>query len=191
MKDFKIIVSGYGGQGVLTLAEIIALAGQKKGFQVQQAELHGLAQRGGSLRTDISFGREVLSPLIKKGDVDLIISLDLLEALRSCQWSDPTKTIVLTNSTVFWPDERKISTLKTEKKIRRLSKELKIVEADKIVQKLTNQKMAVNIYLLGAALREKLLPFDAKTAWSIVARKLKGKFLEENRKVFDQARKEQ
>lgn len=187
MNKQDIIVCGYGGQGVLTLAEIIARSGVKAGFQVSQAELHGLAQRGGALQVQVRLRKEISPPLIKRGGADLIVSLDLLEALRACSWANPEKTMVLSNSAIFWPYQSQISVQDTEQEIRELVKELKIVEADRIVEEMTGQKMAVNIFILASVLKEKLLPFDRQLAWQVVAEKLKGKSLEENKRVFDKA----
>jgi len=189
MEKLDIIVSGYGGQGVLTLAEIIARSGVKAGYQVSQAELHGLAQRGGALKVQVRIGKGSPSPLIKEGGADLIISLDLLEALRSCHWADPDKTIVVSNSVIFWPYQSKIPVAETKQKIKALVKRLDIFEGDKIVEKMTGQKMAVNIFILASALKENLLPFDSQLVWQVIAEKLKGKALTANRRVFKQGLK--
>jgi indolepyruvate ferredoxin oxidoreductase, beta subunit len=193
IENFNIIISGYGGQGVLTLAEIIARTGVRAGYQVRQAELHGLAQRGGALRAHIRLGQEIYSPLVRRGGADLIISLDLLETWRSCYWAGVDRTTILTNSTIFWPYSSQLPITEadeTKKKIRKFAQKLKVVVADDIVEKLTGQKMAVNIFLLGLALKDGSLPLSFKETWRSIEEKVKGKFLAENRKVFDQALKD-
>ena len=100
---FNMVVAGYGGQGVLTLAKILARAAFMAGFDVKQAELHGLSQRGGSLTCHIRFGEEVYSPLVCAGGADLIIALEAAEALRACKFASPGKTVALTNTKLFSP----------------------------------------------------------------------------------------
>ena len=102
-KTFNVIAAGYGGQGVLTLAKILARATVMAGLDVRQAELHGLSQRGGSLDCHIRFGEEVHSPLVCAGRADLIIALEAAEALRVCKFSNPDRTVVLTNAKLFSP----------------------------------------------------------------------------------------
>jgi indolepyruvate ferredoxin oxidoreductase beta subunit len=183
-----IIISGYGGQGVLTLAEIISKSALKSNFNVKQTELHGLAQRGGALRAHVRISdKEISSPLISRSKADLIIGLDLLEAWRSGYWASKDKTIVLANSNIFWPYPDEIDQKKAQQEIENFSKELIVEDADKIVEKITGQKRSVNIYMLALAIKNKLLPFDKKVAWQAVEDKLKGKGLKENKEVFGKA----
>ncbi len=179
MKEFNLIVVGYGGQGVLSLAKIISSSALKQGYQVKQAELHGLAQRGGSLQCHVRFGEEINSPLIKKAD--LIISLETVEALRACSFADEN-TNIITNSKIFrFPyDSNSIFS-----KIKKHTNHLHTVDADKIVKSLTGNIMGVNIYVLGSALKNKILPLEKKLIWKTLEEKLNKKYLEENKKVFE------
>ena len=72
--NFNIIISGIGGQGIITLTRILAEAALLQGLDVKTSELHGLSQRGGSVETHIRFGRNIFSPLVRQGSADLIIS---------------------------------------------------------------------------------------------------------------------
>ena len=93
-KTFNLIVTGYGGQGVLTITKIITTAAMLQGYDVKEAELHGLAQRGGSLDCHVRFGSKVYSPIVPRGKADLIISLESLEALRACYWANENTDIL-------------------------------------------------------------------------------------------------
>lgn len=73
--NFNIIISGIGGQGVITLTRILAETAFLEGYDVKTSELHGLSQRGGSVETHIRFGKNIYSPLIMPSQVDLIIDL--------------------------------------------------------------------------------------------------------------------
>ncbi len=182
-----IIISGYGGQGVLTLAQLISLAGLESGLEVKQSELHGLAQRGGSLQAHVRVSKEkIYSPLIAKGSADLIIAMDLLEGWRAQEFADKVKTTSLINDNIFWPyQENKIDKKEAKEIIEKSSQSAKYVDSDKIVKDLTGGKRSVNIHLFAQAIGKDLLPFDKDLAWKVVEKKLKGKGLAENRKVFE------
>lgn len=78
----QIIIAGVGGQGTVAAGHVLAMAGLYAGFDVKLSEIHGMAQRGGSVLSQIRFGQKVLSPVIEKGSADLMIAFEWLEALR-------------------------------------------------------------------------------------------------------------
>ena len=84
MKVTNIIITGLGGQGVLTAAGIVADVAFRCGFEVKQSELHGLSQRGGSVTSDVRFGREVFSPMVPSGEADflVVVAPDQMEVNR-------------------------------------------------------------------------------------------------------------
>jgi indolepyruvate ferredoxin oxidoreductase, beta subunit len=71
----SIIVAGLGGQGVLMASDILAEAAFAAGYDVKKAEVHGMSQRGGSVTSDVRFGREVLSPMVPSGEADFLLVL--------------------------------------------------------------------------------------------------------------------
>ncbi len=78
----NILMAGVGGQGVILASEIVSEAMMRSGFDVKKSEVHGMAQRGGSVTTHVRFGTKVYSPLIKAGEVDILFSFELLETVR-------------------------------------------------------------------------------------------------------------
>ena len=76
MKTVNILFCGTGGQGILTAAEIAGLAAMYDGYHVKKSEVHGIAQRGGSVESHLRFGKEVFSPIIAGGEVDFILAFD-------------------------------------------------------------------------------------------------------------------
>lgn len=78
----NLIFAGVGGQGVLLIAEVAALAALAAGHDVKQTEVHGVSQRGGSVESHVRFGPAVHSPLVSLGQADVVIGLEKLEALR-------------------------------------------------------------------------------------------------------------
>lgn len=78
----NFLLAGVGGQGVLVAADVVALMGLELGLDVKKSEVHGIAQRGGSVSSQVRWGRLVQSPLIRAGEVDYLIAFERLEALR-------------------------------------------------------------------------------------------------------------
>jgi len=180
--SFNLIITGYGGQGILTLADIIAKAAILQGHDVKEAELHGLAQRGGSLNCHVRFGKKINSPLVTQGGADLIISLEAVEALRACYWAN-SKTKILTNSKIF---RVKADLKQIINKIKKISKNLDIMDADSIVEKMKQRNMMVNIFVLGYALSKRLLPLKKELVWKAIEERIRKRFLEQNKKVFEE-----
>jgi len=71
----NIIVAGLGGQGVITASDILADAAFRAGFDVKKSELHGMSQRGGSVSSDVRYGRQVFSPMVPPGEADFLVVL--------------------------------------------------------------------------------------------------------------------
>jgi len=92
---YDIILSGVGGQGVLSLAAVIATAAAEAGFQVRQSEVHGMAQRGGAVMAHMRIADgEIYSDLIGLGTADMILSMEPLESLRYLPWLAPGGILV-------------------------------------------------------------------------------------------------
>src|SRR5512138_617676 len=103
LKVTNIFLSGVGGQGTILASNILGEVFLKAGYDVKKAEVHGMAQRGGDVTTHFRFGSRVYSPLIKQGEVDYLISFELLEALRYINWVKPGGTIILNNYAILPP----------------------------------------------------------------------------------------
>jgi indolepyruvate ferredoxin oxidoreductase beta subunit len=190
MKVFNLVVVGYGGQGVLSLAEIIGKAALKQGFDVREVELHGLVQRGGSLQCHVRFGEKVFSPMVRKAGADLIIALEALEGLRACYYANREKTILLTDKRVLSPspvDEEKISLEELISEMKKFVKKVETVEASKIVESLTRDIAMSNVFMLGYSIAKNLLPIKKEIAWEAVSERIRPQFLETNKKVFEEA----
>ena len=91
----NIILAGVGGQGILSIATVIGEAALSEGLYLKQAEVHGMSQRGGDVQSNLRISSEpIFSDLIEKGDADLIISLEPMEALRYVSYLKPDGWIV-------------------------------------------------------------------------------------------------
>jgi len=90
MSDTRsIMLVGVGGQGIILASEVVCQALLNAGLQVKKSEVHGMAQRGGSVRTDVRFGTEVHAPLIAAGEADLLVAFEQMEALRYAHFLRP------------------------------------------------------------------------------------------------------
>ena len=72
----SILLAGVGGQGILRASDILCLAIMESGLDVKKSEVHGMAQRGGSVTSHVRYGKNVYSPIAKKGDVDILLSFE-------------------------------------------------------------------------------------------------------------------
>lgn len=110
-----IILSGVGGQGILSIATVIGRAALAEGLQIKQAEVHGMSQRGGDVQSHLRISSsEIRSDLIPRGGADLIISLEPMESLRYLEWLAAdgwvvTNTVPVVNI-LNYPDEKSLET---------------------------------------------------------------------------------
>jgi indolepyruvate ferredoxin oxidoreductase beta subunit len=97
-----VMLCGVGGQGTILAADVLAKTAAAAGLQVKLSEVHGMAQRGGSVDTVVRFGDEVSSPLTDPGEVDHLVSFELIEAARRIHWVRPEGRL-LVNTRTIWP----------------------------------------------------------------------------------------
>ncbi len=182
----KIIIAGVGGQGVLLLTDIIAQAAIAAEYNVKQYEVHGMSQRGGSVVCDLEFSRDAIhSPIIGKGEADLIIASEPLEALRTIDYLKKTGVIVY-NSREIDPMPVSIGKAEYPEKIEEKFKENKIkysiIDATSLAIKAGNVK-ALNVVMLGAATL--FLPFDSVIWVKAIKEVIPEKLLTLNMKAFE------
>jgi indolepyruvate ferredoxin oxidoreductase beta subunit len=144
-----IILSGVGGQGILSIAAAIGLAALSNDLYLKQSEVHGMSQRGGDVQSHLRISDEpVLSDLIPYGKADLIISVEPMESLRYLPWLSE-KGWLVTNSNPFIniPDYPPLDDILTE--IKQIKNHI-IIDADGIA-KASGSARSGNIVILGAA----------------------------------------
>ena len=147
---YDILLCGVGGQGVLSIAAIIALSAMADGLQVRQSEVHGMSQRGGGVQAHLRISdSRIASDLIPTGQADMILSMEPLESLRYLS-SLSTSGVVITSDAPFvnipnYPDVQKVyDTISALPKSR-------IVKSAELAKEAGNAK-AENMVLVGAAL---------------------------------------
>jgi indolepyruvate ferredoxin oxidoreductase, beta subunit len=154
-----IVLSGVGGQGILSIAATIGLAAIENNLFLKQSEVHGMSQRGGDVQSHLRLsGKPVSSDLIPYGKADLIISVEPMESLRYLPWLSKSGWLV-TNSTPFIniPDYPPIDEILKE--IRKI-KNHKIIDADTIAKEAGSSRSG-NMVILGAASHHLDLPFTS------------------------------
>ncbi|MCL2168282.1 MAG: indolepyruvate oxidoreductase subunit beta [Lentimicrobiaceae bacterium] len=153
-----IILAGVGGQGILSIASIIGYAALKKGLTLKQAEVHGMSQRGGDVQSHFRLAdHEIASDLIPKGQADLIISVEPMEALRYLPWLSKEGWLISNDqpfiNTVNYPSVEKIYA-----ELDKLRHKV-VVNADKMAKELGAARSA-NMVILGAASPHIAIPFE-------------------------------
>ena len=154
-----IILSGVGGQGILSIAAAIGIAALDNHLHLKQAEVHGMSQRGGAVQSHLRISeKEISSDLIPLGNVDLIISVEPMESLRYLPWLSESGWLI-TNTTPFIniPDYPDIKELMVE--IDKLPHHIAI-NADEIARQVKSPR-ASNIVMLGAASPFLDLPYES------------------------------
>lgn len=99
----NVIISGVGGQGILTASEILALCAMEEGLDVKKSEVHGMSQRGGSVVSFVKFGKKIYSPLIEKGTGDVILAFERAEALRWRGYLKKQGGVLIMNTLKIYP----------------------------------------------------------------------------------------
>ncbi len=183
-----IILAGVGGQGILTIANVIGLASIDAGLFIKQAEVHGMSQRGGDVHSDLRISdKEIASDLIPEGKCDLIIAVEPMESLRYVPMLD-NEGWLITNTTPFvnitdYPDIDDVL-----KEIESHKNHVAI-DAEKIAKDLGSKKSA-NMVILGAASPFIGIPEEKlKNAIKRLFGSKGEKVIELNLNAFDEGRK--
>ena len=181
-----IILSGVGGQGILSIAAVIGRAALEDGLHIKQAEVHGMSQRGGSVTTQVRYGDKVYSPIIGKGSADVLVAFEKMEALRYLDDVKVDGGVVIIN-------DHAIQSLPTLQgmaaypedcidRVKEKNADTRVITATKIAGELGNEK-AANVVLLGATV--KALGLEALNWDAALAACVKPATLEMNKKAFE------
>lgn len=184
---YDIIVAGVGGQGTLSVSSIIASAAMSEGLSVKQSEVHGMAQRGGGVVTNLRLSdKPIASDLIARGSAAMILSIEPLEGLRYLDYLSPDGTLVSSsNPVVNIPDYPELNALLET--IRTLPHSV-LVDGEEIARR-SGSILAANVAMVGAASR--LLPVQPETIERFIQNSFSSKgerIVETNLKAFRSGR---
>jgi indolepyruvate ferredoxin oxidoreductase beta subunit len=175
---------GVGGQGTILASKLLTLGLLEHGYDVKMSEIHGMSQRGGSVSSMIRYGEKVACPVIEEGTVDLLIAFEKLEALRYLPCLKQEGTVVAND---FRIDPAGVLSQQFEYPAN-VAESLAhavstiVVPASKMAQELGNSRV-MNIILLGII--AKFMGLDDIEWKSIIARNVKGSFVEINLAAFE------
>ena len=188
MKTVNVSLVGVGGQGIILTADILAKTAAFAGLDVKKSEIHGMAQRGGSVSSQVRFGESVSSPVIQHGTTDILVCFDKLEALRSAPLlAEGGKALVndmyLVPVTVSSGQQSDVADL--DGRVKAAIPSLKLIDAMKIATEEVGNARTMNMVLAGAL--SVLCPFE-ECQWIQAMEEMlsgpKAKLLEINKKAF-------
>jgi len=187
--ELNIIISGVGGQGVVLLSELLGTAAVADGVAVKGSEVLGMAQRGGSVFSNIRLGRTVIAPLTPEGKCDVLIAVEPSEALRNIQYLAKGSVVVINSTkvlpfTVFlgksgYPEIGAIIA-----KLHDVTDRVITLDAAQLAGT-AGSLQAANVVMLGALYGTGLLPVSVATAKEAILSRFKGKVGEINIKAFE------
>lgn len=186
--EFNIVISGVGGQGLITLLKVLAEAALETGYEVRSSELHGLSQRGGSVEVHLRFGKKIYSPLVKARGADLIISLEAQEALLMAGYAARKTVFLVNNFFQLIPGKPLLNAEAISGILQKISSNVFFVSASEICREKLGNEVVAGIYLLGGAVSRGLLPLGFEAIISSLKKTVAPEYLELNLKAFNLAK---
>ncbi|HHW99061.1 MAG TPA: indolepyruvate oxidoreductase subunit beta [Firmicutes bacterium] len=184
MKTVSILLVGVGGQGTILASKILTDVALRQGYDVKMTEIHGMAQRGGSVVTQVRMGAKVHSPLIEPGQADYIVAFEQLEALRWLHFLNDEGTMIVNTQRI---NPMTVITGAAEypgdalEQIKANAPHMVQLNALEIAKQLGNMRV-VNVVLLGAMAKQMDIP---KEDWmAALEATVPSRFLELNRQAF-------
>jgi indolepyruvate ferredoxin oxidoreductase beta subunit len=186
VKKIDYLLAGVGGQGTILASRVLASTGLELGYDVKTAEVHGMAQRGGSVESHVRWGEKVYSPLVEHGTADYLIGFEMLEAARWLTYLNKDSVTLINRFRIppplvnlgkgRYPSEKEIETL-----LQSGGAKVQWLSATDIADKAGNQAMA-GVVLLGALSN---LVGGGQEIWLRVIKELvPARFVEMNQKAF-------
>lgn len=184
MNNLSLLLVGVGGQGTILATKLLADVALNSGLDVKMSEIHGMAQRGGSVVTQIKIGEKIYSPLVEKGEADIVLAFEQLEALR---WLEYIRTdgVLILNTQKIEPMPVILGQAEYPEHILREIEErvtkVTAVDALGIAKECGNPKVS-NIVMMGVLARKLEYP---KELWlEALTQRVAPKFLEINKFAF-------
>ncbi|NLT47025.1 MAG: indolepyruvate oxidoreductase subunit beta [Clostridiales bacterium] len=179
----NILLVGVGGQGTILASKVLSEGLMEAGFDVKMSEIHGMSQRGGNVSTQVRFGDKVFSPIIGKGEADLIVAFEKMEALRWIEYLKPEGRMVINDAEIPSAPIQMGLAAYPEGIIEELSEKAVtyVFKATELAETLGNPK-SMNMVLLGALIKAINLP---DIDWEeVIRRNVKPSFVDINLEAF-------
>ncbi len=188
-KEFNILITGVGGQGVILMSELLGNAAVSDGLNIRGSEVLGMAVRGGPVLSMIRIGSEVYGPLIPTGKCDIEVALEPAEALRNISYLSPS-TFVIVNTTkivpttVFLGQSEYPSLEKIIEKLNMISGKVVILNATQIALE-AGSPLTTNVVMLGALFSSERIPIKTETVKAAISEHFPPERAAVNLKAFD------
>jgi len=185
---YNVLIVGVGGQGIILASDVLGKVAARHGYDVKKNEIHGMAQRGGSVSSHVRFGKTVSSPIIKMGEADVLLSFEQIETLRYFPFLSQEGNVIVNDQKILPPA---VFTGKQEyptdvlEKIREKTPNAVVVDGIEVAQKLGNPRV-VNVIFLG--ILSKYLDIPTATYEDVLKESLKPKLVDINLKAFHEGR---
>lgn len=184
MATKNIMIVGVGGQGTLLTSRILGGITIHAGYDVKLSEVHGMAQRGGSVVTYVRYGESVAEPIVEEGQADVLIAFEKLEALRYAHFLKKDGVIIVNDQRIDPITVVTGAASYPEDIIETLSKKYKVLPVDAMseARKLGNTKV-FNTIVLGLAAQH--MDFSVEDWYAVIEKTVKPKTIEINKKAFE------
>ena len=184
MATTSIFITGVGGQGIILASELLSEVALSGGYDVKKSEVHGMAQRGGSVVSAVRFGEKVYSPVISEGEADVLLAFEPLEALRTLHFAKPEGKVIVNTRPIMPATVASGAATYPQDLFDRIKKEVPdVVMLDGYaLAKQAGSTRTVNVVLLGAL--SNFLPFSEDDWMRAIERRVPPKYLEHNKTAF-------
>lgn len=181
-ETITVMLCGVGGQGTILAADLLARAAAEAGLKVKLSEVHGMAQRGGSVNTVVRFGEEVEAPVADPGNVDALVAFELLEAVRHMHYLKPGGKLFV-NATNIDPLSVRTGAVAMPTDIENQLQAVgaTFVRATDLAARAGSPRSA-NVVLMGAL--SAILPFEEDVWVRVIEKRVPPKTIEANREAF-------
>ena len=188
-KALEVIICGVGGQGVVLMSELLGTAAVNGGIGVKGSEVLGMAQRGGSVFSNLRLGDEIYSPLSTEGTCDILLAVEPSEAIRNIQYLSRSSIVILNTTkvlpfTVFLGQSGYPEIEAILEKLNSVSEKVIALDASQIAKEAGNIQ-TTNVVMMGALFGTGLLPISVDIAKEVVRDRVPVKAIDANLKAFD------
>lgn len=182
-EQHNIMLAGVGGQGLITLTQVVGRAALLNGSEFKSSELHGLSQRGGSVSIHVRLGKEIESPLVSPGDLDLALALESQESLACARYGFEETDFLLNEHQTPTLGES-VSNKQVMERLRRVSDRVKLIPATKVCKRELNREVVAGVFMLGYAFKRDHFDFESDLFEKALEQELPEQYWELNKKAF-------
>jgi len=188
METGNILFSGVGGQGILLASEITAYSLLASGYDVKKSEVHGMAQRGGSVTAQLRFGKKIYSPLIEPGKADIQVAFEMMEAVRYLPYLHKGSKVIVNTQNILPPSVARGQAEYPAEVLDNLTeRDIVVIPVDAFdLAREVGEVRTANVVMVGAM--SAFLPVDPSVYEDIIRARVPEKFRDVNLRAFEAGR---